>query len=510
MKLTYEQAAKLFELAKQKRSPREARFDQAFKYSMPARGSFFDGDPSKRIDDVFDETAIVCTQEFASRFQSAMTPNHSRWASLEAGPDVPPAERDAVNKSLDLITETVFEVIHGSNFSQESYEAYLDMSVSMGAIEVTEGDALTPIVNTAIPITQLWVLNGPRDQLDIFFRLQKKKISDVEVLYRDHTIPKDKLTEAKEKDQEMTLLILTRRDYDEAATEVHHRHVFWLEEKMEIWFKEYRGTGSSPIIAFRWAKCSDDDWGTGPTLNVLPAIKTCNLVVEMILENAQMAISGMYNVEDDGVVNPDTIEILPGTLVPHAPGSQGLRPVEQAGDFRVADIVLGEQRNNIKRGLYNDMLGNPNKTPMSATEVAQRMEDLSRQIGSAFGRVWSEFCVRYLQRVIFILKQRGMITLPTVNGRVVKISAKSPLAQAQNQIDIQNIDRLTQFSMQSFGPQMTNIFLKGEDILPYVAEKLQVPGNLVRNKIEMQKMIEQVQQLAASAQGQPQEPPPNA
>ena len=43
-------------------------------------------------------------------------------------------------------------------------------------------------------------------------------------------------------------------------------------------------------------------------------------------------------------------------------------------------------RTNIKKALYNDMLGVANeKTPMTATEVAERMADLSRQIGAAFG-----------------------------------------------------------------------------------------------------------------------------
>ena len=35
-------------------------------------------------------------------------------------------------------------------------------------------------------------------------------------------------------------------------------------------------------------------------------------------------------------------------------------------------------RLNIKRALYNDMLGDPNRTPATATEIAERMADLSR------------------------------------------------------------------------------------------------------------------------------------
>jgi uncharacterized protein with PIN domain len=499
MKPTYEQAMKLWRIAQERRSLRESRFDQCLRYAMPGRGSFFSTTPEKQIDDIFDETAIVGVQEFASRFQAAMTPNHSRWAVLEAGIDVPDAEKPEVNKALDAVTDAVFEVIHGSNFAQEAYEAYLDLSVTLGAIEVNEGDSLTPIINNAVSITSLWVLNGPYDTLDTFFQIKKKTMSDIDALYKGHTIPAEKAEKLRNSGKEATLLILTRQDYDEASTERHHRCIYWLEEKIEIWHQEYSGVGSCPLIAFRWGKTASDDWGMGPCLNALPAIKTANLVVQMVLENAQMAIAGVYTTDDDSV-SPDTITILPGTIIPHQPGSRGLQALGPAGNFNVADIVLNDQRNNIKRALYNDSLGNPNKTPMSATEVAERMADLSRQIGSAFGRVWSEFCVRYLQRVVYILKKKKIIELPTVNGREVKISAKSPLSQAQNQIDIQNIDRLAEFVNARFGPQLANVFLKGEDIAAYVADKLQAPGKLVRTKPEMEEIIKGIAQMASAAQ----------
>lgn len=498
-----EQTLSLFQRAKDKRTPREARFDQAMRYTMPGRGAFFNqgGDRDKEIDEIFDETAIVAVQEFASRFQAAMTPNHSRWADLVAGSDVPDDQREEVNRALDPVSEAVFEAIHNSNFAQESYEAYLDMSVSMGAMEVIEGDALTPIVNNAIPLSHLWIMNGPYDSIDKFFRLRMMTADDLAVRYPKHKLPADKLRDLKESGKPAPFLEATIRDWDEPATERHHRLVIWAEQKIEVWHETYEGIGSCPIIGFRWAKAAGEDWGRGPTLNALPAIKTCNLVVQMILENAQMSIAGIYNADDD-VINPDTIELVPGTIIPRSPGSRGLEAVQPAGNFNVADLVLSEMRNNIKRALYNDMLGNPDKTPMSATEVAERMADLARQIGSAFGRVWSEFCIPYLQRVIYILRKRGVIELPAVNGRTVKVMAKSPLAQAQAQIDIQNSDRLVELVNARFGPQLANVFIKGEDMSAYWAEKLQVPGVLVRSKPEMQQIVQQISQMAAAAQQQ--------
>jgi hypothetical protein len=239
-------------------------------------------------------------------------------------------------------------------------------------------------------------------------------------------------------------------------------------------------------------------------MNALPAIKTCNMVVQMVLENAQMAISGMYNLDDDGTVNVDTIELVPGTIIPRTPGSQGLTPVPAAGNFNVANIILEEMRTNIKRALYNDMLGNPNKTPMSATEVAERMADLSRQIGAAFGRLQAELVNPLLQRVVYLLKEQGRISMPAINGKLSRVVAVSPLAQAQNMQDIQQIDRLVEFVAARFGPQLANVFIKGEDVSEYVAKKLQVPMELVRSKPEMQQMMQAIAQMSAMAQG-PQE-----
>ena len=88
----------------------------------------------------------------------------------------------------------------------------------------------------------------------------------------------------------------------------------------------------------------------------MAAIKTTNLTIELVLENAQMSISGIYQMEDDGVVNPDTIQIVPGSIIPKAMGSSGLQPINAAGRFDVAQLVLSDMRLNIKHARYNDML----------------------------------------------------------------------------------------------------------------------------------------------------------
>ena len=197
------------------------------------------------------------------------------------------------------------------------------------------------------------------------------------------------------------------RTYDEANTEKFKYCVACMNEEEIIFEQELTGVGSNPYIVFRWNKGSGEVYGRGPIFNSMAAIKTTNLTVELILQNAQMNISGIYTYEDDGVVNPDNINLVPGALIPVAPNSRGLTPLAGAGRFDVAQLILSDMRQNIKKALYMESLGRPEGTPMSATEVSERMADLSRQIGSSFGRLQSEFVTPLLRRVIRILSKQG-------------------------------------------------------------------------------------------------------
>jgi len=213
-----------------------------------------------------------------------------------------------------------------------------------------------------------------------------------------------------------------------------------------------------------------------------------------------MAMAGIYQMEDDGVVNPDTINLVPGTIIPKAMGSAGLTPITPAGNFNVSQLILSEMRTNIKEALYNQMLGDPNKTPASATEVAERMADLSRRMGAAFGRLQAELVQPVLQRVIYILKKQGRIEIPTVNGREVKIRSVSPLAQAQNNQDIATVGRFLEMMQSTFGPQITPVIIDPEQVAVYLAKKFSVPDSLVRDEEQRQQISEMMQQLAQQAQ----------
>mgnify|MGYP003626034894 FL=1 len=505
------QKIKRYEKAKSKRDNWVPLFEECYEYALPMRESFYYEEAGQRRDDrIFDETAVVGVQEFASRLQSGLVPNFARWADLMSGSEVPEEERDLVNNELDKVTDYVFEILQNSNFSQEVHESFMDLAVGTGVLCVEEGDAINPVIFTAIPLPHVVLDAGPNDDIDHVFR-ERKKVPFDSLIYM---FPKAKLGPALQeqmgKDRETTILEVVCKDYTRPNEECYYHYVLCLTTKTIVYQREMKGLGSNPFVCFRWSKCAGEVYGRGPLLNGLSAIKTTNLTIELILENAQMSIAGIYQVDDDGVINPDTISLVPGSIIPKAMGSSGLQPLPAAGNFDVAQLVLSDMRLNIKRALYNDMLGNPDKTPASATEVAERMADLSRRIGSAFGRLQAELVQPVLQRVIYILKKQGRIEIPQVNGREVKVRSVSPLAQAQSNQDITTVARFLELVAGTFGPEMMQILIDSEETAVYLAKKFGVPDSLIRDEEERKAMTAMAQQMAQQQmqQQQPQQGPP--
>ena len=488
---------KKYESAKSVRQRWESLFDECYEYALPMRQTFSTQSIGERRDDkIFDETAVVGVQEFASRLPAGLVPNLARWAALTAGSEVPKEQRDGVNNELEEVTEYVFEVIQNSNFGQEVHESFMDLALGTGVLHVEEGDAINPVNFTALPLPHVVLDVGPDDRIDHVYRERDVRYSDLKILYPKAKInPRLQSQMTATPDARTKVLEIICRNYTKPNEDAYYCIIFDINTKCLLKYEEYKGTGSNPFICFRWSKDPGAVYGRGPLINALSAIKTTNLTIELILENAQMAISGVYQMDDDGVINPDTINLVPGTVIPKAPNSAGLQPVKAAGSFDVANIILSDMRLNIKRALYNDMLGNPDRTPASATEIAERMADLSRRIGSAFGRLQAELVQPVLQRVVYILKKQGRIKIPTINGRQIKVRSVSPLSQAQSNQDITSINRFLEMVGVRFGPELVNILINSEETAVYLAKKFGVPDYLLRDLEERKQIIAMAQQL---------------
>lgn len=503
------QVYKRYQAAKQARSNWENVWQEIFDYTMPGRSSIYERSPGSRRDDlIFDETAVVGTQEFSSRMVQGITPNNVRWSRLQPAPTMKrffdENELKDLQAELDTTTEEIFDIIESSNYQQEAHEAFLDVALGTGNMVIEEGDINNPIKFHATPIAEIYLEPGPFDRIDAQFRVRKPKAVDIPIIWpRGNYSQKINDCIKNKPDEKIALIEATMRDWSDLSVERYNHMVIEESTKHVIFTANWSGLGSSPWVNFRWAKHPGEVYGRGPLYNSLAAIKTANLTVQLILENAEMAIAGIWQADDDGVINPANVRLVPGTIIPRSTNSRGLEPLSTPGNFNVSQLVLKDMRHNINKALYNETLGRREGTPMSATETAERMAEMSRQLGSTYGRLQSEYVQPVIQRVIYLLKQQGRIDLPALpNGRELKIVPVSPLSRAQRNEDIaQHVNYATVLT-QLFGPQAALSIIDTQSYAEQLAEWYEVSSEHVRSSDEQKEMAQQTGDAMAESAAQ--------
>lgn len=486
--------------AKNTRSQWEPVFQECYDYAMPNRTGFYEEDlqGGKNTDDILDSTAVHAVTDFTSRIKSGVIPDGSNWIDMTAGTDYEgtPDEQD-LNAALEEIQADVFESLQDSNFSSESDESIQEMSIGTGFIYAEDGGVEAPFKFTAVPLSQVWINRGPFGQIDEIFRQIKCRAEDVPVKWPDGTLSQQLAKCIKEEPRkELTFVEATCRDHKDKNI-VHMHEVIWPDDKHMVWDKKMTGEGSNPWIPFRWATGAGEVWGRGPLMATLPDIRTCNLTIELILENAERAIAGMWQ-SDDEAINPDTVTFVPGTIVPKLPGTEGLTPLEAPGRLDFAQMILGDMRENIKRGLFSDPLYREEKTPPTATEAAGQLADLNRRISSPFGRMVNELQKPVAKRLIYLRREAGKIEIPQINGRMIKMKPTSPLAKVADQETILAIDRFLEQVSVRFGPQMVNFVIDTQETTQMLAELHGVPAKLVRNDQQITEIASRIAELTAS------------
>jgi hypothetical protein len=207
-------------------------------------------------------------------------------------------------------------------------------------------------------------------------------------------------------------------------------------------------------------------------------------------------VAGVYTAADDGVLNPATVKIVPGAIIPVArnggPQGASLQPLTRAGDFNVSQLVINDLTSSIKRILLDESLPPDNMSARSATEIVERMKELAQNLGSAFGRLINETMIPLMTKILEVLDERGLIDLPLrVNGLEVKVTPVAPLAQAQNMEEVNAIVQYMQLAA-GMGPD-GQLALKMDRVVDYIADKLGVPYTVRNTAAERAVLMEEAQ-----------------
>jgi hypothetical protein len=470
-----------YQRARERRSNWESHWQECYEYALPYRDSAVRLTQSgeKKGDKLFDGTAPDAVDQLAASLMAQLTPPWTTWFGFAAGPDANFAERQELEPELERITTVLRSHIDHSNISVELHQCYLDLvtagTASLMFEEAAPGEP-SAFRFTAVPLTQLVLEEGPSGRLDTTFR--RSELTPAQLTAR---FPAASSTDIlahwfKEKsDSHISIIESVIPD------EVGYSYLAVAEPGAvtvgePVVLAEGR-FASSPFINFRWLKAPGEVYGRSPVMKALPDIKTANKVVELVLKNASIAVTGMWQADDDGVINPATIKLAPGTIIPKAVGSAGLTPLEAPGRFDVSELVLEQLRGRIRKALFVDQLGQVNGPRMTATEVLERSAEMARVLGATYGRIQSELLTPLVIRARAILARRGEISDFAVDDRIVALTYKTPLARYQAQQDVQNTILWLE-TVKTMGPEAL-MAVDQAAAARWLGRSLGVPGELI-------------------------------
>lgn len=485
-----------------------AVYEDCYRYALPQRNlynGYYEGGVAgqNKMTNVFDSTAIHATQRFANRIQAGLFPPYKKWARLETGSLIPEDNKGQAQAVLDHYTEVMFDTLRQTNFDLAMGEFLLDLAVGTAVMMIMPGDESTPIRFTPVPQYLVAFEEGPFGNIDNVFRKLRMKAEAIKQEYPDANIS-PQLQDIIDRNPAMDIDLIDAVVYD-ADTGAFGYHVIWPKTQQEIVYRKMR---SNPFIVARYMKASGEIYGRGPLVTAIADIKTLNKTLELVLRNASIAVAGVYTAADDGILNPQNVQIKPGSIISVArnggPQGASLAPLPRASDFNVSQIVINDLRMNIKKVLMDDTLPPDNMSARSATEIAERTRELATNLGSAFGRLINETMIPIVTRILYVMDTQGLIDLPLrVNGQEIKVTPVSPLAQAQKLQEVNDAMQYAQIAG-SMGPQGQATISVGR-LLQFVAERMGVDSRVLATPEEQMQFMKAMQEQAQAAQQQQQQ-----
>jgi hypothetical protein len=491
--------------ARERRAPWEAHWQDCVDHTLPQRdGALGYASPGERRGErLYDATAGDAAEQLAASLLAELTPPWSQWIGLAPGPQLAEPEAARLSPRLTHVEQVLQGHLDRSNFAIEMHQCYLDLVVLGTASLLFEEAPLgapSAFRFTAVPLREAVLEEGPDGQLDVTFRRSELSLQQLIQRFGADALPPETRRAAPDGDPDRRRFPVIEAVLPD-GTAYDYRAVLDSADGLGAPRLLAAGRfGRAPFVNFRWMKAPGEIYGRSPVMRALPDIKTANKVVELVLKNASIAVTGIWQADDDGVLNPASVRLTPGTIIPKAVGSGGLTPLQPPGRFDVSELVLSDLRQRIRATLLTGQLGQVDDPRMTATEVVERASETARLLGATYGRLQAELLNPLAARALGILARRGEIDPVVLDGRTVVLQHRAPLAQVQARKDVANTVGWIERAAALGEPGLATVDLP--EAARWIGRTMGVPADLIRSAAGPIP--------GAAAPAAPPDPPPDA
>lgn len=506
---------KRLDALKSKRSHLETDWRDCFDMTFPERGSGLLGDvidstqARSRTASRLDSTGTDSARILASALMSGMTPANSRWFALDVGD-----ESDEERKWLDAAADTIWENIHAANFDAAAFECMLDVVPVGWCVLFTDINRMAGggYSFEQWPISECYIASTRQDgRVDTVYRkYAMSAIQAAETFGIDNLSDKvrDRVQNKPDDMVQFVRVIEPRKSYADGAK--LSRNLPFASCDVEVDGKHMvreQGFEEFPCSVPRWTIIPQSHYAVGPAFHALPDMLELNELVRMEKAAADLAVSGMWIAEDDGVLNPRTIKVGPRKIIV-ANSVDSMKELKSGADFNVAFTIKAQLQAQIRKVFMADQLQPQDGPAMTATEVHVRVNMIRQLLGPVYGRLQSEWLQTLIERCFGLAFRAGVLGQPpqSLGGRDFHVRYISPLARAQRMEDVNAMDRIEQGLMQKAEMRPETLDVYDWDAAEELrGQYLGVPGKLMRTDKELVAIRKQRSDAQAQQQQQEQQ-----
>lgn len=501
----------LYDQAKSMRIGYESDWRSAALYCLPAHHALWQtvgptqaGGRSPVADQrrqIFDSTGMRSLPKYTSILERLATPSGQRWHGLQPSNENL-RKNYQVRKYFDEVTKLLFQYRYHprARFRASTNEMYTSLGVyGNGPIFIGERQpgvlgGQRGVKYVACPLRDFFVLVDDEGEVVAVFRRFWLNVRQFRLKFPQAPMPAIMASEAmkptpdENRKFEFVHYCGPRLDgsHDPAALDSRRHPVrgAYLCTDAKEYVGDEMGYASLPYKMPRTSTVPGDPYGYSPAMLALASLGGANSIKKTNLKQGNKAVDPVLLAHDDNAMNGE-VDLRPGAVNYGAIDRNGRALVQplKTGDFRVAEVLLQDERRDIEDSFFVTLFQILTETPeMTATEVVERSAEKAALLSPTMGRLQSEFLGPGIERELEVLAEIGK--LPPMPPQLVEAQGEyevvytSPLAKSMYSEEISGFMRTYEMAANSAqitqDPSALDHF-NLDVALPEIADYLAVP-----------------------------------
>ena len=515
-----------FNKIKSERVVVQQKWDEITDYVMPYRGRFFDTNLDEssiqwdRAKFNYDSTASNAHATLSSNIHGAMTSPNIQWFTLRFRDEKLNKNNTAMKWLEGCATRVHYELLD-SNFGLEVNETYQDIcGFGTGAITLEDmpGQGWTGLQFKAVPLKQVFFEEDSMGRVLRFYRQIEWTPQQIISKFGDDVPQSVKDWEkAGMTDKKSVLFAIYPKNNKiipvgerVAASRRPWEYAYCLMDTAE----ELGKPGAyyeMPAFIPRWAKTSESVWGYSPAHLAMGDIQSLNSARKMQLTMAEKLIDPPIFAEERAIIADLDLSAASLNILRSV---EGIKVFPSGGSIPVSDHMITQLQDAVKDYFFVDqlMFPRPQGTPMSATEVMVRQDNMARFMAPTMARLQNDMLDPIISRAFKMLARAGEIESPPQivvdNNAAFDIQYLGSLSRAQNSDKAASVERLVGnvANLAEVFPEALDV-IDADNMVRDMARDLNVSATILRddtqvNFLRMQRADQQAQMQQAVIQQQ--------